>query len=151
MHEIVKRIGNLEKLAAMDLNEYSDFETRPRYQCGHVFCCNVVATGLPKDSLPYLVSNGVSQFNTYEFQINKDDLPPTTRDDLKRTQDYDIGKLLNPTFSITNPDHLYPLFVPFSSPVNADEKPRIAPNVHVEPNRKRRISIRKSFRFLMSA
>ncbi|KAK8510396.1 hypothetical protein V6N12_011765 [Hibiscus sabdariffa] len=61
-----------------------------RYQCGYVFCCDVVVTGLSKDSLPYLVSNGVCQFNTYEFQINKDDLPPTTRDDLKRTQDYDI-------------------------------------------------------------
>ncbi|KAK8572008.1 hypothetical protein V6N12_028072 [Hibiscus sabdariffa] len=39
-------------------------------------------------------------------------LPPTSQDALKRTQGYSLGKLLNPTFAITNLD-LGHLFVPF--------------------------------------
>ncbi|GMI77760.1 hypothetical protein HRI_001445300 [Hibiscus trionum] len=49
----------------------------------HVPSGSVVATGLPTDSLPYLVPNGV--------QINQDDLPPTSPDALNSTQDYDLG------------------------------------------------------------
>ncbi|KAK8556390.1 hypothetical protein V6N12_002794 [Hibiscus sabdariffa] len=75
-----------------------------------------VNTGLPTDYSSYLVPNGVCHF-TDEFVISKDGLPPTSRGALKRTQCYNHGKLLNPTFSMTNLD-LGRLFLLFSrSPI----------------------------------
>ncbi|XP_039009131.1 uncharacterized protein LOC120137463 isoform X2 [Hibiscus syriacus] len=64
-----------------------------------------VTTGLASDSWSFIGSNGIYQFDTDEFQ--------TSRDALKRTQGYTLGKLLNPTLAITNPD-LGRLFVTFA-------------------------------------
>ncbi|KAE8720008.1 Galactose oxidase/kelch repeat superfamily protein [Hibiscus syriacus] len=68
-------------------------------------------------SSSYLVPNGVCQFNTGEFQIIQDGLLPTSRDALKRTQGYTLGKFLNPTLAITNTDlgHLFVTFARSSS------------------------------------
>ncbi|PPD69428.1 hypothetical protein GOBAR_DD33695 [Gossypium barbadense] len=64
----------------------------------------IVATGLPTDSSSYLRKYEVCQFNTDEFQISQDGLPPASRDAMRKTQGYNLGKLPNPTFAITNPD-----------------------------------------------
>ncbi|KAB2060816.1 hypothetical protein ERO13_A10G041700v2 [Gossypium hirsutum] len=64
----------------------------------------IVATGLPTDSSSYLRKYEVCQFNTDEFQISQDGLPPASRDAMQKTQGYNLGKLPNPTFAITNPD-----------------------------------------------
>ncbi|XWS19852.1 hypothetical protein CRYUN_Cryun31cG0052200 [Craigia yunnanensis] len=65
---------------------------------------SVVATGFPIDSSLYLGSNGVCQFNTDEFQICRDDLPPFSGDALQTVRGYNLCKLPNPAFAITNPD-----------------------------------------------
>lgn len=65
---------------------------------------SVVATGFPVDSSLYLGSNGVRQFNNDESQISQANLLPSSGDDLQSTQGYNLGKIPNPTFSITNLD-----------------------------------------------
>ncbi|XVF87156.1 hypothetical protein PTKIN_Ptkin18bG0096300 [Pterospermum kingtungense] len=65
---------------------------------------SVVASGFPIDSSLYLGSNGVCQFNTDGFQSFRDGLPPLSGDALQNIQGDNLGKLPNPTFSVTNPD-----------------------------------------------
>ncbi|XWS15974.1 hypothetical protein CRYUN_Cryun34aG0047600 [Craigia yunnanensis] len=65
---------------------------------------SVVASGFPIDSLLYLGSNRVCQFNIDEFQISQDGLPPSSGDALQDVYGYNLGKLPNPTFAITNHD-----------------------------------------------
>lgn len=66
---------------------------------------SVVAAGFPIDSSLYLGTNGVCQFNTDEFRISRDGLPPSSGDALQNVQGYNFSKLPNHTFAITNPDH----------------------------------------------
>ncbi|XVE88388.1 hypothetical protein DITRI_Ditri19aG0066100 [Diplodiscus trichospermus] len=65
---------------------------------------SVVATGFPVDSSLYLGSNGICQFNTDEFRISQDRLPPSSGGALHNIQGYNLGKLSSDTFAITNPD-----------------------------------------------
>ncbi|OMO65692.1 hypothetical protein COLO4_31059 [Corchorus olitorius] len=68
---------------------------------------SVVATGFPIDSSLYAGgSHGICQFNTDQFQISRDGLPPPPGDALQNFQGYNLGKLRN-HFSITNPDHSF--------------------------------------------
>ncbi|GMJ08478.1 hypothetical protein HRI_004517000 [Hibiscus trionum] len=96
---------------------------------------SVVTTGLDTDSSPYLGSNGVCQFNTDEFQISQDGLPPTSRDDLKRTQGpplfsgvENVGQSERSLSTLDGSKR--PCIA--DNPANADKKPRIAYDVHVE-------------------
>ncbi|KAA3479070.1 Zinc finger 19 [Gossypium australe] len=54
----------------------------------------IVATGLPTDSSSFL----------RKYEVSQDGLPPASRDAMQKTQGYNLGKLPNPTFAITNPD-----------------------------------------------
>ncbi|GMI77759.1 hypothetical protein HRI_001445200 [Hibiscus trionum] len=83
----------------------------------HVPSGSVVTTGLDTDSSPYLGSNEVCQFNTDEFRISQDGLPPTSRDALKRTQGFNLGPLFSSVEKIGQ---------------SGEKKPRIAYDFHVE-------------------
>ncbi|KAK8992520.1 hypothetical protein V6N11_048599 [Hibiscus sabdariffa] len=100
----------------------------------HLPSGSVVNTGLDTDSSPNLGSNVVCQFNTDEFQISQDGLPPTSRDALKSTQG-------SPLFSSAEKVGQSGRSLPTvdgskrpciaDNPVNANKKPRIASDVNV--------------------
>ncbi|XP_022720276.1 uncharacterized protein LOC111278090 [Durio zibethinus] len=103
---------------------------------------SLVAAGFPIDSSLYLGSNGVCQFNTDEFQISKDGLPPSSGDALQsilgpprcssldKVRQYDRRSLLiceegKRSFLVDESGN--------ADIMNASKKPKIAPNAHVEP------------------
>ncbi|XWS19851.1 hypothetical protein CRYUN_Cryun31cG0052200 [Craigia yunnanensis] len=107
---------------------------------------SVVATGFPIDSSLYLGSNGVCQFNTDEFQICRDDLPPFSGDALQTVRGYNlcpppcssldkVGQYDRRSLLIYE-EGKRPYLAEGSGNadiMNASKKPKIAPNAHVEP------------------
>ncbi|KAK8989457.1 hypothetical protein V6N11_063882 [Hibiscus sabdariffa] len=96
----------------------------------HVPSGSVVNTGLDTDSSPNLGSNVVCQFNTDEFQISQDGLPPTSRDALKSTQGFYLEKVGQSRRSFPTVDGSKRPYIA-DNPVNANKKPRIASDVNV--------------------
>ncbi|XVF27310.1 hypothetical protein REPUB_Repub14bG0096100 [Reevesia pubescens] len=106
---------------------------------------SIVATGFPIDSSLYLGSNGVCQFNTDEFQVSQDGLPPSTGDALQNIQGYNLGP--PPCSSLdkvgqydrrsllTCEEGKRPYLADEAGEAditNASKKPKIACNAHVE-------------------
>ncbi|GMI72931.1 hypothetical protein HRI_000962400 [Hibiscus trionum] len=108
----------------------------------------VVTPGFDIDTSLHLGPNGVGQFNTDEFQISRDGLPPTRGDALQTVQGYNLGP---PPSS--SPDkggqndgrslvmcgkgkRLY-LADESGKPgvTNVSKKPKISPSVNVEPEK----------------
>ncbi|XWS15973.1 hypothetical protein CRYUN_Cryun34aG0047600 [Craigia yunnanensis] len=106
---------------------------------------SVVASGFPIDSLLYLGSNRVCQFNIDEFQISQDGLPPSSGDALQDVYGYNLGPPpCSSLEKIGQYDRSLLMCEEGKRPYLADEsgnadmmyaskKPKIAPSAHVEP------------------
>ncbi|EOY27683.1 Uncharacterized protein TCM_029470 isoform 2 [Theobroma cacao] len=107
---------------------------------------SVVAAGFPIDSSLYLGTNGVCQFNTDEFRISRDGLPPSSGDALQNVQGYNFSP--HPCSSVDKggqydgrsllmcEEGKRPYLADGSGGadvMNASKKPKIAPTEHVEP------------------
>ncbi|KAG4124471.1 hypothetical protein ERO13_D10G042600v2 [Gossypium hirsutum] len=107
----------------------------------------VVATGLPTDSSSYLRKYEVCQFNTDEFQISQDGLPPALRDAMQKTQGYNlgpppssyVGKVgQSETILLMGEGSKRPCLADnpmTASLMNASKKPKISPSALEEPKK----------------
>ncbi|TYI04850.1 hypothetical protein ES332_A10G048400v1 [Gossypium tomentosum] len=107
----------------------------------------IVATGLPTDSSSYLRKYEVCQFNTDEFQISQDGLPPASRDAMQKTQGYNLGPPPSSNVGKVGQSETILLMGEGSkrpcladnpmtaSLMNASKKPKISPNALEEPKK----------------
>ncbi|KAK8592463.1 hypothetical protein V6N13_063041 [Hibiscus sabdariffa] len=108
----------------------------------------VVTTGFDIDTSLHLGPNGVCQFNTDEFQICRDGLPPTRGDALQTVQGFNLGRPPSSSLDKTCQNdgrslimcgkgkRLY-LADESGKPdvTNVLKKPKISPSAHVEPEK----------------